>query len=214
MVRINGPDSEWFEEDLNLVSRLAPPVVVIPKAEDTERVSELADRFARHGSETALTIETVHGLGGVRGLAGADPNVNMLLFGSADFRLSMGARPDPDRNWERHALHEILLAARMHGCMAIDSVYFRFRDDQGLEAHSRVARDMGFDGKSCIHPGQIPVIHRVFSPNTEEVGWAETVLAEWEAQDGARRGVAVVNGEMVEALHLDVARRILERRAD
>jgi citrate lyase subunit beta/citryl-CoA lyase len=214
MIRINRPDSEWFDADLEMLEKLGPPMVVLPKAEDSERISELAERFARHGSETALMIETVHGVGSVRELAGAGPNVRMLMFGSADFRLSMGARPDPDRNWEQHALHEILLAARMHGCLAIDSVYFRFRDSTGLAAHARVSRDLGFDGKACIHPGQVRVIHEVFSPTNDEVDWAEAVLSEWESQDGAGRGVVVVNGEMIEALHLEVARRVLERRAD
>jgi citrate lyase subunit beta/citryl-CoA lyase len=214
MVRVNHPDSGWFEQDLEQIERLAPAGVVLPKAEDPEQVAELAERFSRHGSETCLMIETVHGVGSVRDLAGADPNVAMLLFGSADFRLSMGARPDPERRWERHALHEILLAARLHGCIAIDSVYFHFRDDIGLAEHARVARDLGFDGKSCIHPGQVKVIHEAFSPTRQEVGWAEAVLSEWEAKDGAAHGTIVVNGEMIEALHLTVARRILDRRTD
>lgn len=211
MIRINAAGTEWHRQDLELVSILAPAMVVVPKAEDPDAVAELSRRFAQHGSETALMIETVHGVGAVRELAGVGPDVRMLIFGSGDYRRSLGARPDPSREWERCALHELLIAARMHDCLAIDSVYFQFRDREGLVEHSRIARDLGFDGKSCIHPGQVPVINGLFASTAQEVAWAKAVLSEWELQDGDTRGVIVVDGEMVEKLHLAVARRILER---
>ena len=105
-------------------------------------------------------IETAHGVGAVRELAGAISSVTMLIFGSGDYRRSLGARPDRSRDWERCALHELLLAARMHDCLAIDSVYFHFRDREGLLQHARIARDLGFDGKTCIHPIMTVLISR------------------------------------------------------
>jgi citrate lyase subunit beta/citryl-CoA lyase len=170
--------------------------------------------FAGHGTSTGVMIETALGLGRVRDLASAHPRVTFLLYGSADLRRSLGANPDPDRNWERHALHEIVLAARMHGCRAIDGVQFRFRDLDALARDATIARDLGFDGKSCIHPGQVETVHRVFSSTADEIAWARGVLETWEAEDGAARGVVVRDGEMIEALHLAIARRILDRAPD
>ena len=97
---------------------------------------------------------------------------------------------------------------------AVDGVQFHFRDPAALEAEARVARDIGFDGKSCIHPGQIEAIHRVFSSTPEELAWARGVLETWDESDGKHTGVVVMDGEMIEALHLDVARRILDRAPD
>lgn len=211
MLRVNPPGTPWHEDDLDLAQELAPLAVLLPKAEDPSVVRDLALRFARHDADTALMIETAAGLGRVRELAAAQSRVGMLVYGNADLRLSLGARPDPDRGWERHALHEILLAARMNGCLAIDAVYFRYRDREGLARHARTARNLGYDGQSCIHPDQVPVIHEAYSSTPDEVAWAEKVVAAWEEQDGESRGVIVVDGEMIEALHLSVAQRILTR---
>ena len=106
---------------------------------------------------------------------------------------------------------EILLAARMHRCQAIDAVYFRYKNRDGLVREAEIARSLGFDGKSCIHPGQVEPIHQVFSSTEEEIVWARKILAAWKDQDGDRKGVIVVDGEMIEALHLEVARKILAR---
>ena len=157
-------------------------------------------------------IETARGVGRARELAAADDSVSALFYGSADLQRSLGARPGTDRSWERHAMSEILLAARMAGCAAIDAVTFEFRDRAKLEGDALVARELGFDGKSCIHPDQLGTIHRVFASTPEEVDWAERVLETWQTQEGDRSGVVVMGQEMIEALHLDIAQRILARR--
>ena len=213
-IRVNAVGSPWHDDDLDLVAELAPPAAVLPKAEDVAAVAGLAGVFAGRGTSTGVMIETALGLGRVRDLAAAHPRVTFLLYGSADLRRSLGAAPDPGRSWERHALHEILLAARMHGCRAIDAVQFRFRDLDALARDAEVARDLGFDGKSCIHPGQVETIHRVFSSTDDEIEWARGVLETWQTEDGASRGVVVRDGEMIEALHVSIARRILDRAPD
>ncbi|MCP3980548.1 MAG: CoA ester lyase [bacterium] len=210
-LRVNAAGSAWFETDLRLAAELTPTAVVLPKAEDPDLVGRLARERAADNAATLLMIETAAGVGRVRELAAAAPSIGGLLYGSADLRLSLGARPDEARGWERHAMSEILLAARMSDCAAIDAVTFRFRDDALLEREARIAREIGFDGKSCIHPAQLETIHRVFSSTPEEIGWAEGVLRAWRDGDGDRAGVVVMDGEMIEALHLDVARRILDR---
>ena len=212
MIRINPAATPWQSDDLELVETLRPHAVVLPKVEDPNESSALAARFARHGSATVVMIETARGVNVAAAIA-ASPNVQALIVGSADLRLSLGAVADSDRNWERHALSQILFAARANGIAAFDGVYFHVRDLDGLRAHAMVARDLGYDGKTCIHPDQVSVVRDVFSSAPAEIEWAQRVLSAWEAEDGAARGIIVVDGEMIESLHLAMAKRILERRS-
>jgi citrate lyase beta subunit len=156
-------------------------------------------------------IETAAGVASAMDLLGAHAGVCMAIVGSADLSLSLRARPDAKRAWEYHALSQILLAARRHGRAAIDSVYFRYKDEAGLKAHALVARNLGYDGKSCIHPSQISTIHRVYASTPKERAWARRVLAAWADGQGAAKGVVAMDGEMIEALHVTVAERILAR---
>lgn len=211
MLRLNSSGSPWHEGDLALAIDTRPARVVVPKAECPVRVESVGRALATTSVALALLIETARGVACARELAGSHPSVEMLLVGSADLRLSIRARPDEQRSWERHALGAILLAARMHDCAAVDGVYFHFLDHDGLERHARVARDLGYDGKSCIHPGQIEPIHAIWTSSAEEVVWACKVREAWGAQGGATNGVVTVDGEMVEALHVRLADRILAR---
>ncbi len=211
MLRINSGRSGPLQEDLVLVGFAKPPWVVLPKAEDPEAVAALASRFAVHGAATALMIETATGVVEARAMAGAHPQVRMLIVGSADLRLSLQARPDEDRAWERHALAEVLLSARRHGAAAIDSVYFQFKDDDGLRRHASIARELGYDGKTCIHPRQVAPIHEVYRSTPDEVAWARRVVEAWAMHCGAVKGVVAMDGEMIEALHVTLAERILAR---
>jgi len=211
MLRVNAGRGGLLPADLTLVGFAKPTIVVIPKAEDPEFVRTLAARFADHGAATALMIETSTGVARVMELMGAHESVCMAIFGSADLLVSLRARPDAERRWEHHALSQVLLAARRYGHLAIDSVYFRYQDDAGLRAHAAIARGLGYDGKSCIHPSQVPVIHEVYASTPDEKVWAERVLAAWTAGDGNARGVVAMDGEMIEALHVTLAERILDR---
>jgi citrate lyase beta subunit len=211
MLRVNGAETPWHEDDLSLAEGIRPPFVVLPKAENPAEVRDLAAWFAGHGSRTVAMIETARGVVAARELACAHDDVAALIVGSADLRASLGAVPDRERAWERHALAEILLAARAAGIAAFDGVYFHVQDLEGLRRHARIARDLGYDGKTCIHPVQLDVVREVFSSTPEEAAWARRVMAAWEAAPAERSGAIVVEGEMIEALHLDVARRILER---
>jgi len=211
MLRVNGGPLGVRPEDLTLVGFARPTIVVLPKAEDAESVRKLAARFAEHGAGTALMIETAAGVACAMDLMGAHATVCMAILGSADLRVSLRARPDPRRAWEHHALSHVLLAARRHGRAAIDSVYFRYQDDAGLSTHATIARTLGYDGKSCIHPSQVPTIHRVYASTPRERAWARRVLSAWEEGQGSKKGIVAMDGEMIEALHVTMAERILER---
>ena len=209
-LRVNGGASGPPPEDLVLVGFANPTGVVLPKAEDPAAVRGWATRFAEHGAWTGLMIETAIGVAHVAALARSHTEVRMLIAGSADLRLSLGARPDTGRVWESHALWAILLAARVHDAAAIDSVYFPYRDLDGLRTHAALARELGFDGKTCIHPSQVPVVHEVYASTPDERDWARRVLAAWEQGQGASKGIVAMDGEMIEALHVTLARRFLE----
>lgn len=211
MLRVNGGRLGPPPEDLTLVGFAKPAVVVLPKAEEPEQVRALASRFAEHGAKTALMIETATGVARATELLSAHASVCMAIVGSADLRLSLGARVDSGRLWERHALSQVLLASRCAGHAAIDSVYFHYKDHAGLRAHAAVARDLGYDGKSCIHPAQVGVIHDVYASTHDELTWARRVLAAWAQGSGPTKGIVAMDGEMIEALHVTVAERILAR---
>lgn len=211
MLRLNGGRLGPPAEELTLVGFAKPAIVVLPKAEDPQFVHALAARFADHGAATALMIETAAGVACAMELMSAHPSICMAIVGSADLRMSLRARPDASRVWEQHALSQVLLAARRYGHCAIDSVYFHFKDDAGLRAHAAIGRQLGFDGKSCIHPDQIATIHEIYTSSPEELTWARRVLAAWDAGNGAAKGIVAMDGEMLEALHVTAAHRILER---
>ena len=210
LLRLNAAASAEFERDLALARELQPAGLVLPKAESAEAIAALARETESWRPALALVVETAAGVRDVAQLA-VQPGVAMLIFGSADYRLSLGAPPSTDREFERYALGQIMVAARAAGCLAYDSVYFRFRDAAGLEAHAALGRKLGFDGKSCIHPAQLDPIHRCYSSTAAETAWARQVLQAWDEQEGEARGVVVLEGEMLEALHLTQAHRILER---
>jgi citrate lyase beta subunit len=211
MLRVNGGRLGVRKEELTLVGFAKPTIVVLPKAEDPASVRTLAARFADHGAATAVMIETATGVACAMEILGAHAAVCMAILGSADLRVSMRARPDARRAWEQHALSQILLAARRHGRAAIDSVYFQYKDAAGLRAHATIARNLGYDGKSCIHPSQVPTIHKVYASAARERAWARRVLAAWAKGQGSAKGIVAMEGEMIEALHVTMAERILER---
>lgn len=207
-VELGDPDRWWLRvaepADAELARRIGARTLVVPKAESAEMLAPYA------GFELAPMIETAGGVRAADEIARVE-RVRALVLGSADLRLSLQAPISGGRDWERSAMDALLIAARAAGCFAIDSVYFRFRDVEGLQRHGRLARELGFDGKSAIHPAQLEPIHELFASTPDERLWAQRVLDEWRDQEGDRRGVIVIDGEMIEALHVAEARRLLSR---
>lgn len=208
LLRVNAPGTPWHEADLDVAARIRPAGVVLPKCEEPGRVAAVAARLG--AAPLFLMVETARGVLAAAELARV-PGAAALLFGAADFRASVRASRDPGEAELALARGTLVLAARAAGIEAFDTPFFDYRDDAGLERSARRARTLGFDGKTCIHPGQVAIVNHVFSPSEEEVARAERIVAALETAAREGRGVATVDGEMVEPLHAAEARRTLAR---
>lgn len=240
-VRLNAPDTNWWRNDLRAAREAGFDTVVIPKAEDDRAVESAASAGI---PRVFLMIETAPGVARVFDLARSSPAVRGLLFGSADYTLSLGRRrgvpgdpsprfplvrparepapgdeslpgeaplpgDDPADPTLEFARQRILLAARAAGISAWDAPHFAFRDEAGTRRAARRAARAGFEGMTAVHPAQIPLIHEAFAPTPAERRWAERVVAAFESVETRGEAVAELDGELIERLHLEQARRLL-----
>jgi len=198
-VRLNGP-GPWQGADITALEKAdSVGVVVVPKVEAPEYAGTLAARLRR---PLLAMIETPAGIYAAREIAGV-AGVAGLLAGSNDLAASL--RLPPGRFGLTLALQSIVLAARAGGIIALDGVFNALDDPSGLEADCEAGRQAGFDGKCLIHPNQIEVANRIFGPSAEEIEEAQALVT--AATGGAER----FRGRMIEAMHVDAARRALKR---
>ena len=212
LVRINVTSSAWGEKDLNMVSELRSTGAVLPKAETPASVAEVDDRLGG-AIPLYLMVETAAGVLAAPGLARSASSVSGLIFGAADYRESLRAGRLPEELELYFARSQMVHAARAAEIEVFDTPWFEYRDRAGLEQSALRARQMGFDGKTAIHPGQVAVINEAFSPTPLELERARRIVAAMEEALEKGRTVATVEGEMVEALHLREARRTLAKEA-
>jgi citrate lyase subunit beta / citryl-CoA lyase len=202
IVRINARDSAHYEADLQAVAATKYRVIMLPKTEDAAQVSALALWKVIPLCETPL------GILNAQVIAAAD-NVLALMWGSEDLVASLGGRSSRDRAGRlraiaAHARSVVLLAAKAYGRQAVDAVYPDFSDLDGLGREAADAAASGFDIKACIHPNQVAVVRACFRPTTEQLAWAQQVIAVMSSG-----GVASVNGQMIDAPVLQQARSIV-----
>jgi citrate lyase subunit beta/citryl-CoA lyase len=210
-LRVNGAGTHWVYADLEAARRIGPAAVLLPKCEDPGVVEVTARRLP--DVPLLLMVETAAGILAASELARV-PGVAGLVFGAADFRASIGAARDPDETELLVARCTLVLAARAAEIRVFDTPFFELSDGAGLLRSARRARTLGFDGKTAVHPGQVQPIHEAFTPTAQEIERARRVLSALEAAARQGRGVAVVDGEMVEPLHAAAARRTLARALD
>jgi citrate lyase subunit beta/citryl-CoA lyase len=210
-VRVNGSSTEWHDDDLAAACAAGPDGIVVPKVDSADEVRSLVDAMERHRApeRTRLwaMVETPEAVLAVGEIASAAPRLAVLVMGTNDLVKELGARHVPGRAPLLTALSLSVLAARRSGVAILDGVYNDVTDADGLEAECRQGRDLGFDGKTLIHPGQVDPCNRVFAPSEDEVADARELLAAWDAGSGA--GVVTHRGRMVENLHVETARRLI-----
>ena len=208
IIRINGLDSEWGAGDVSALKDAGADAFLLPKVNSAADVQALADIWG--DTPIWAMIETPLGVLNALEIA-AHPQIAGFVAGTNDLAKELNCRYRADRLPLQNALQTLLLAARAQGIVAIDGVYNQFKDDAGLRAECQQGRDLGFDGKTLIHPAQIDVTNAEFAPSEEEIDLAQRQIAAFEAAKSEGKGVAVVDGKIVENLHIETASRMIAK---
>lgn len=214
LVRINGLDTAWWLDDL-AVAAAGPDAVLVPKISTTEQLREVAKHLVGVRAEANIRIwammETPLAMlnAGAIAAAAADPQTRLAGFvmGTNDLAKDTRARLMPGRAPMLPWLMTCVAAARAYGLDILDGVYNDLGNAEGFAAECAQARDLGFDGKTLIHPQQIAPCNAAFSPTAEEVASARKIIAAFDLPENKGKGVIQVDGRMVEILHADMARR-------
>jgi citrate lyase subunit beta/citryl-CoA lyase len=208
VVRVNGLETPWGRDDLTAAAGAGADAVLLPKVESAETVRAA---LAVLGPAPAVwcMLETPRGILEATSIAAASPRVAALVMGTSDLTKDLHARATRDRTPLVTSLQLCVLAARAAGITALDGVHLDLDDDASFAAACRQAADFGFDGKTLIHPRQVAVANEVFAPAPGDVDWARRVIAAHADAVASGRGVVVLDGRLIENLHVDDARRVL-----
>ncbi len=211
-IRCNGLDTPWGADDLAAAAAAGPAAVVIPKVSSTAYLADVIKRLEAAGAPDSLRvwamIETPTAIFDVRQIAAVD-RVAVLVMGNNDLVKELRARQVPGRAPILPHLATAVLAAREAGKVILDGVFNDITNAEGFEAECRQGAEMGFDGKTLIHPGQVDVANTVWAPSEAEISEARQIIEAFAQAEAEGKGVVTVNGRMVENLHRDTARRTL-----
>ena len=209
IVRINGLDTEWGREDAAaFANHSGLDAILIPKVNTPSDLDAVA---ALTGDKPLWAMmETALGMLNAAAIA-AHPRLQGMVMGTNDLAKEIGSRFRADRLPMMAGLGLCLLAAKAHGRVIVDGVYNAFKDEAGLRAECDQGRDMGFDGKTLIHPAQLDIANAAFAPSDEEVTLARRQIAAFNEAQAAGQGVAVVDGKIVENLHVVTAQATLAK---
>jgi len=208
IVRINGLDTAWGHDDAKAVCDMDADVVLLPKVDSAAHVAALA---AITGDLPIWAMmETPRGMLNAAEIA-AHPLLTGMVMGTNDLAKELQCRTRDDRLPMMTSLGLCLLAAKAEGLIIVDGVYNKYLDEDGLAAECEQGRDMGFDGKTLIHPAQVAGANAAFAPSEAEVDLARRQIVAFEEVEATGQGVAVVDGRIVENLHVETARSILAK---
>jgi citrate lyase subunit beta/citryl-CoA lyase len=212
VVRVNGLDTAWGPDDVTVAVGLGVDALLFPKVETAAQVVEIeaaVDLAGGAGMPLWLMIETPRGVLDVREVAAASTRAACLVLGTSDLVKELRARHTPDRGNLAYALEYCVLAARAAGVDVLDGVHLDFRDLDSFRAVCEQGRAMGFDGKTLIHPTQVEIANEVFGYSDEAIADARAVLEVWQAAQADGKGVAELEGRLIENLHAAEAERVL-----
>lgn len=208
ILRVNGIASDWLADDCALAAALPVDGVLIPKVEDDGAVRHIEALVP--SKAIWCMIETPLGVLRAGQIGGASDRLAGFVAGTNDLAKELRARHTPDRAPLLTSLSLILLAARAHGLAAIDGVHLGLDDPEGFEAACQQGVELGFDGKTVVHPSTIESANRIFGPSADEVAKARAIVAAWTEARAEGKGVARIGGAMVEQLHADEAQRLID----
>ena len=211
VLRVNALDTPWGHADLAAAATMPIDAVLLPKVENADRVRLAATLLDALGAPPERTVwcmlETPLGILDARPIAAASPRLAALVLGTSDLTKDLHAAHTRDRLPLMTALQLALLAARAYGLAALDGVHLDLSDDEGFALACRQGRELGFDGKTLIHPKQIEEANTAFAPSAEEVAWSRRIIAAYAEAARSGKGVVLVDGKLIENLHVDNARR-------
>ncbi|QJE73836.1 CoA ester lyase [Aerophototrophica crusticola] len=211
VIRVNGLDTPWGYADLVAAATAGADAVLVPKVESGEALRMAERVLVNAGAPDTLQLwammETPRAILDAGSVASATRRLTCLVMGTSDLTKDLNARDLPDRLPMQASLAATLLAARAHGLAALDGVHVDLEDTDGFAASCRQGRALGFDGKTLIHPNQLEAANEAFAPTAAEVEKARKIIAAHAEAMAAGKGITVVDGKLVEALHVETARR-------
>jgi len=213
VVRINGLNTQWGLDDLKAFADTKADAILLPKVESASQIREVASLLKQFNPASTMKIwamiETPLAIFTLPEIASSHPMLEALVLGTSDLVKDLHARHTPSRVETQTALSLSVLAARAHQLCVLDGVHLSLDDEDGLRQSCIQGRDMGFDGKTLIHPSQIALANQIFGPSLEEIDEARQRIRAYEAAISSGAGIAVLNGKLVEELHIQDAKRIL-----
>ena len=213
VVRTNGLNTPWGYDDLVMAASCGADAVLLPKVESPDMVRQAEAVLRANGSPDSQSIwcmmETPLGILNVREIAGASPRLGGLVLGTSDLAKDLHAAHTRDRLPMITSLGLCLLAARAYGLAVLDGVHLDLNDDEGFAQSCRQGRELGFDGKTLIHPKTIAACNAAYAPSADEVAIAHRIIAAHAEAAAQGKGVVLVDGKLVENLHVENARRLV-----
>lgn len=217
IVRVNALETRWGADDVAALAQCGADAMLFPKIQSPADVQAAVAILDRNGAPKDLPIwimaETPRCMLNIDAIAGASPRVQCIVAGTSDLTRELRARHTPNRDGVFGALSLIVLAARAYGLDVLDGVYLDLEDDAGFAYACEQGRNMGFDGKTLIHPKQVATANRCFAPNAKELDSARAVVEAWAEARKAGKGICVVNNRLIEKLHVEESERLLELKA-
>lgn len=219
VVRVNGLDTPFGKDDFEAMVRAQVDVIRLPKTDTKEDIIEADDLITKIEEEIGLkkgtiglmaAIESPLGVINAYDIATASDRLIGIALGAEDFVTNMKTNRSPEGIELLAARSNILLATRAAGIYALDTVYSDVNNDEGLYNETKLIKQLGFDGKSVIHPGQIDIVHKVYEPTKKEIDYSMRVLLAIEEAEKRGSGVVSVNGNMVDGPIVDRARRVID----
>jgi citrate lyase subunit beta / citryl-CoA lyase len=216
VVRINGLDTAWWRDDIQAATAVKPAAILVPKVSSPGHLERLAERLADLHADPGIQIwammETPLAVLNAAAIAAATDGrtrLSAFVMGNNDLAKDTRVRIAPGREALRPWLMTCVAAARAYGLDILDGVYNDIADTEGFARECGEARDLGFDGKTLIHPSQIAAANAAFAPGAEEVAQARKIIAAFDLPENQDKGVIALDGRMVERLHAEMARRTL-----
>lgn len=213
LVRVNSLATPWGQADVAAAAASGAHAVLIPKVESADTVRQVEAIMVANGAPADMAIwcmmETPRGMLRAEEIAGSSARMGGFVMGTSDLAKDLHCAHTRDRLPMITSLGLCLLAARAYGLAALDGVYLDLNDDEGFAYSCRQGLELGFDGKTLIHPKTIDAANRVFAPAEKEIEWSKKIIAAHAEAAAAGKGVVVVDGKLIENLHVENARRIV-----